>query len=204
MWQWINKKDKAQSFRPQFPQTLDSAAQASFTLPHLVLRLLTTYYIVTGLLWGHKKNEWSQGNLCASSTVAQESQSLQSTAVWGVSELIMPAAEHFSKESGAEGRAVKALLSFFHISYQTKQREFMLYPHKGNIQTTRHWRSPFPDTETFRPPLRADRHSAFRNYQRCSAPAAPPWFCCALARVGRIGSIQDLCTSYCWIYLWYF
>lgn len=86
----------------------------------------------------------------------------------------MPAAEHFSKESGAEGRAVKALLSFSHISYKTKQREFVLYPHKGDVETTCHWRNPFHDTETFRLPLRADRHNAFRNYQRCSAPAVPP------------------------------
>lgn len=116
----------------------------------------------------------------------------------------MPAAEHFSKESGAEGRAVKALLSFSHISYQTKQREFMLYPHKGDVQTTCHWRNPSHDTETFCLPLRADRRNAFRNYQRCRAPAVPPWFCCVLGSVRRIDIIQYLCMSYFHIYSWIF
>lgn len=77
---WIRKINHSH-LGPRFPQILASAAQASFTLPHLVLQLLTAYYIVTGLLWGHKKNKRSQGNLYASSTVAQETQSLQPTAV---------------------------------------------------------------------------------------------------------------------------
>lgn len=128
---------------------------------------------------------------------------MQSTAVWGVSELIMPAAEHFSKESGAEGRAAKDLLSFSHIGYQTKQREFMLCLHKGDIQTTCHCRKPFHSTEAFRLPLRADRHDAFRHYPCCSAPATHPCFCCAFASAWRIG-IQDLHMSCCWIYFWCF
>lgn len=64
------RKIKLNHLDPSSPKTLASAAQASFTLPHLALQLLTAYYIVSGLLWGHKKNEWSQGNLCASSMVA--------------------------------------------------------------------------------------------------------------------------------------
>lgn len=75
----------------------------------------------------------------------------------------------------------------------------MLYPHKGDTQTTCHWRNPFQGTEMFRLPLGADRHKAFRNYPRCGAPAAPPQFHCALASAWRIDSIEDLCASSRWI-----
>lgn len=74
------RKIKRSHLGPSFPQTLASAAQPSFTLPHLVLQLLTAYYIVTGLLWGHKKMSGHKETFVPFPWL-HRSQSLQSTAV---------------------------------------------------------------------------------------------------------------------------
>lgn len=205
MWQWLNKKDdKAQSFRPQFPPNLGfSCSGFIYITASCASAINSILHCDWPFVGTQKERVVTRKPLCLFHGCIGEPVLAVHSCI-GSFRVNNASSRTFSKESGAEGRAVKALLSFSHISYQTKQREFMLYPHKGDVQTTCHWRNPFHDTETFRLPLRADRHNAFRTYQRCSAPAVPPRFCCALASVGRIGIVQDLYMPYCWIYILYF